>query len=245
MPHNPNSRKTPSPLLAFGAHPDDIEFGCGAVIAAESQAGRPVHLVVCSRGESGTNGTPEMRASETDAAARALGATLEFADLGGDAHFQIDSPRTILLAAILRRVRPSIVLAPTIVDNQHPDHAVLGKLVRDACRLARYGGVAELKNASPHAIDHLLFYAVSPDAEPEGAARILVDVSAPAALAAWQAAMAAHASQQQTRNYVDLQLARARLLGLRIGATHAVALFPNDPLVFDTLAALSRSSRRF
>ena len=43
------------PLLAFGAHPDDIEFGCGGVIAAEAWNGRAIHLVVCSRGESGSN----------------------------------------------------------------------------------------------------------------------------------------------------------------------------------------------
>jgi N-acetylglucosamine malate deacetylase 1 len=47
------------PLLAFGAHPDDIEFGCGGVIASETDRGRKVHFVVCSRGEAGTHGTPE------------------------------------------------------------------------------------------------------------------------------------------------------------------------------------------
>ena len=46
---------------------------------------------------------------------------------------------------IIRRVRPGIVLAPSLVENQHPDHARLGRLVRDAARLARYGGVEELR----------------------------------------------------------------------------------------------------
>jgi LmbE family N-acetylglucosaminyl deacetylase len=46
-----------APLLAFGAHPDDIEFAIGAVIAKETSAGRKVHFVVCSRGEAGTHGT--------------------------------------------------------------------------------------------------------------------------------------------------------------------------------------------
>ena len=50
-----------APLLAFGAHPDDIEFGCGGVIAAETQAGRKAHFVVCSRGEAASNGTPKRR----------------------------------------------------------------------------------------------------------------------------------------------------------------------------------------
>ena len=57
----PNSRPEPAPLLAFGAHPDDIEFGCGGVVARETRAGRPGPCVVCSRGESGSNGTPAER----------------------------------------------------------------------------------------------------------------------------------------------------------------------------------------
>jgi LmbE family N-acetylglucosaminyl deacetylase len=57
------------------------------------------------------------------------------------------------------------VLAPSVVENQHPDHARLGRMVRDAARLARYGGVKELR-LPPHAIGQLLFYAVTPEAEP-------------------------------------------------------------------------------
>src|ERR1700747_1189463 len=53
-----------APLLAFGAHPDDIEFGCGGIIASETHAGRKVHFVVCSRGEAGTYGTPGQRVAE-------------------------------------------------------------------------------------------------------------------------------------------------------------------------------------
>jgi hypothetical protein len=57
--------------------------------------------------------------------------------------------------------------------------------------------------------------------------------------------MEAHASQTSARNYVELQLARARLCGLCVGAGHAIALFPNDPLVLDSLASVSRGVRRF
>jgi hypothetical protein len=57
--------------------------------------------------------------------------------------------------------------------------------------------------------------------------------------------MEAHASQMAARNYVELQLARARLLGLRAGIGHAMALFPNDPLVVDSLAQIGGGARRF
>ena len=64
-------------------------------------------------------------------------------------------------------------------------------------------------------------------------------------LAAWAAAMGAHASQLATRNYVELQLARARVSGLRAGVAYAQALYPNDALVFASLDALVRSARQF
>jgi hypothetical protein len=74
---------------------------------------------------------------------------------------------------------------------------------------------------------------------------VLVDISKPAIIAAWTRAMEAHASQTAARNYVELQLARARLLGLRAGIGHAMALFPNDPLIVDSLARIGGGARRF
>ena len=71
-------------LLAFGAHPDDIEFGCGGVIARETLADRKVHFIVCSRGEAGTYGTPKQRSAEAKKSAALLGATIEFLELDGD-----------------------------------------------------------------------------------------------------------------------------------------------------------------
>jgi LmbE family N-acetylglucosaminyl deacetylase len=245
MKPTPKSRPEPAPLLAFGAHPDDLEFGCGGVIALESRAGRAVHLVLCSRGESGTNGTPEVRTAEAQTAAEHLGASVEFIELGGDAHFEESVAHVLTLAGLIRRLRPALLLAPSVVENQHPDHYKLGRMVRDAARLAPYGGVAELRGLAPHAVNHLLFYAVTAEAEPRDLAPVLIDISAPEVVAAWTAAMAAHVSQQQTRNYADLQLARARLHGSRCGVTHAQALFPNDPPVFGSLDPLTRAARRF
>ena len=71
------------------------------------------------------------------------------------------------------------MLAPSLVENQHPDHGRLGKLVRDAARLARFGGLKELRGSPPHAIKQLFFYAVTPEAEPTNITPILIDISAP------------------------------------------------------------------
>lgn len=235
----------PAPLLAFGAHPDDIEFGAGGIVAQETRAGRPARFVVCSRGEAGTHGTPAIRTREAKAAAKILGATIEFIALDGDAHLELKTAHALTLATIIRRVRPGIVLAPTVEPNQHPDHWRLGTLVRDATRLARYGGVPELRKLRPHTVGQLLFYALSPGGEPAGGTPVLIDLSAPEIIGTWTAAMEAHASQMKTRNYAGLQLARARVLGLDAGVTHAQALWPNDPLLVASLAPLAHGARRF
>lgn len=245
MKHTPSSPSKPAPLLAFGAHPDDIEFGCGGVIALETYAGRPAHFIVCSRGEAATHGTPAQRVAETKKAAALLGATLKFVELGGDAHFEVRARDVLKLARAVRQFRPGIVLAPSSVENQHPDHSRLGAMVHDAARLARYGGVKELKDLQPHAVGQLLLYAVTPEAEPSGVTPVLVDVSAPGILATWTAAMKAHASQTSALSYVELQLTRARLRGLRAGVGHAIALFPNEPLLIQSLAQLGRGARAF
>lgn len=235
MKPTPSPNRRTEPLLAFGAHPDDIELACGGVIAREVRSGRPAHFVVCSRGEAGSRGTPRIRTAEARRAAKILGATIEFVELDGDSHLELRARHAIALAGILRRVRPAVVLAPSTAENQHPDHAKLGCLVRDAARLARYGGLKELARRPPHSIRRLFFYAVTPGAEPPGVQPVLIDVSAPVVMEAWTSSMKAHASQVSARPYVELQLARARVRGMGAGVGHAIALFPGDPLVLGGL----------
>ena len=232
-------------LLAFGAHPDDIEFGCGGIVARETQAGRRAHFVVCSRGEAGTNGTPAERATEARRGAALLGASIEFIDLGGDAHFEIRVAHALKLAKLIRQHRPACILAPTPVANQHPDHAALGAMVRTAARLARYGGVKELRRQRPHAIGALLYYAIAVEGEPADQKPVFVDVSAAPVMQAWEKAMLAHATQAQTRRYAELQLARASVHGARCGVAAAIPLYPCDPVIVDSLAPLERTARRF
>ncbi len=102
-----------------------------------------------------------------------------------------------------------------------------------------------MQDQRPHAIEQLFFYAVTPEAEPKDITPVLIDISDAQVLSAWTASMEAHGSQAQARNYVELQLTRARLLGVRSGIGHALALFPNDPVVLDSLAQITLSARRF
>lgn len=72
---------------------------------------------------------------------------------------------------------------------------------------------------------------------------MIVDVSD--VFETWKAAMECHRSQMQTRNYVDLQIARARLLGEEIGVSHAMAVWANDPIRLEGITDLRASGRRY
>lgn len=243
-PTAPTSADPPWRILAVGAHPDDIEFGCGGILLGEAGRGAVISLVVCSRGESGTNGTPAEREAEARSAAEMLRAALEFLDFGGDAHIEALRAHALTLARCIRAFRPDFLLAPTPTPDQHPDHAVVGGLCRDAARLARYAGIAEMRDLLAHAVGRVYYYAVTPGAGMEsGGPGVRVDISAQ--FARWVELMECHRSQLRTRRYVDLQTTRARLLGLEAGVEYAQSLYYADPWLARSLTELPRSVRLF
>jgi bacillithiol biosynthesis deacetylase BshB1 len=233
-------------ILAVGAHPDDVEFGCGGILIKEISRGHAVTILNLTRGEAASSGTPEERRREAEAAAAVIGARLEIVDIGGDCHIDHRAESAVAIARVIRRVRPHIVLAPSPDENQHPDHAKAARLVRDAARLARYGGLSDLQSEEPHGIDALYFYDITGTGmatPPAGLGKIIIDVSG--VFATWKAAMVCHASQMRTRDYVELLIARSRALGAEIGVEHAMAVWANDPVRLEGLTDLAGSGRRF
>lgn len=239
------NQSTKRKILAIGAHPDDLEFGMGAVLLQEVAAGAECSLVITSRGEAGSSGTPEERETEAREAAAQLEAAgrIRFLDFGGDGQQAATPAHASELARVIREVRPSVVFAPSLCANQHPDHAAVGRTARDACRLARYGGLEPLRGLPKHAVDSLWFYAVTPTPEASLASAVLFDVSEQ--VDAWQALMGCHRTQLASRGYLDLQLSRARQLGLMAGCGHAIALWPNDPPVLRSIGPVAQTARGF
>ena len=227
-------------ILAVGPHPDDIEFGCAPILIKEAQRGSQVRMLVLSRGEAGSAGTPEAREQESRKAAGLMGATVEFLDFGGDCHLQYTPENAFRIAAEIRTFQPQIVLAPHPQENQHPDHAVAGKLVRDACRFARYGGLKELKSMPVHRVANLFFYNITQHLQKPD---IVIDISD--LIPEWEAVMNCHQSQVASKGYIDLQKSGARLLGLTIGTEYALGLFSSDPVRLETVSDVTLSSRNF
>jgi bacillithiol biosynthesis deacetylase BshB1 len=228
-------------ILAVGPHPDDVEFGCAPLLIQEVQKGHEARIIVVTKGEASSSGTPQERVAEAESAAGIIGASLEFLEMGGDCHLESTAPNRFRLARAIREFQPNIVLAPHPDPNQHPDHTVVSAMVRDATRLARYGGLEELKGLEPRAVDHLYYYSITQSfgQKPD----IVVDVSA--AHAKWVAAMACHKTQMRTRAYLELVESRAKALGAAIGTDYAVGLWVNDPICVGSISELGRSSRHY
>ncbi len=122
-------------ILAIGAHPDDVELGCGGTIAKLISQGKKVVIVDLTEGELGTRGTAETRADEANAAAKLLGISARENLKMKDGFLNNSELYQIKIVEKIRKYQPEIVLANAI-DDRHPDHAKGAKLVSDACFLA-------------------------------------------------------------------------------------------------------------
>ena len=109
-------------ILAFGAHPDDVELGCGATIAKEISLGKKVGIIDLTRGELGTRGSVDLRHEEATKAAEILGVcfreNLDFAD----GFFVNDKTHQLRIIEMIRKYQPEIVLCNAI-DDRHIDHS--------------------------------------------------------------------------------------------------------------------------
>ncbi len=228
-------------ILAIGAHPDDIEFGCGGLMIKEAEKGSQIKYVVCSLGEAGSSGTALGRKKESQDAAKLVGADIEFLNMGGDCNI-INSPKNgFKIAEIIRKFKPEIILAPLLTENQHPDHSAVARMTRDASRFARYGGLKELKKYPTHQIGALYYYrsAVDFESPPD----IIIDVTG--VHKKWVVAMECHKSQMKTKSYLELINTRAHALGKSIRTEYALALWSNDPIHLDNISDLTLSSRNY
>ena len=122
-------------ILAFGAHPDDVELGCGATIAKEISLGKKVGIIDLTRGELGTRGSADLRDKEAAISAKILGLSVR-ENLGfADGFFINDKNHQLEIIKIIRKYQPEIVLC-NAVDDRHIDHPKGSKLVSAACFLS-------------------------------------------------------------------------------------------------------------
>ncbi len=122
-------------ILAFGAHPDDVEISAAGTILKHIELGYKCGVVDLTQGELGTRGTGELRLQEAERAKTILGLSAR-ENLGlADGFFLNDKAHQLPIIEMIRKYQPEIVLANSVSDR-HPDHGKAAKLVADACFLS-------------------------------------------------------------------------------------------------------------
>lgn len=144
-------------LLAIAAHRDDVELTCGGALLAAAARGRVTGIVDLSQGESGTRGSADIRGAEAARAAAILGVSVR-ENLGLPDAGIVNTPESrAMLAGMIRRLKPRVVIAPSL-QGRHPDHIAAAQLVRDACFVA---GLAKVSPGIPPHRPHKVIHAVT------------------------------------------------------------------------------------
>ncbi len=121
--------------IAFGAHPDDVELGCGGTIIKLGAQGYKIGVVALTRGEMGTRGSAEIRAREFAAAARVMGVSMHKALDMPDGRVEPNWENKVKVIREIRAHQPRVVFAPYWVAR-HPDHEAASRIIREASYLA-------------------------------------------------------------------------------------------------------------
>ncbi len=119
-------------ILAFGAHPDDVELSCAGTLYKQKLSGNKIGIIDLTHGELGTRGTAEIRLKEARAAALILKADVREQLDFRDGFFMNDPEHQLKIIQKIRKYKPEIVIANAIHDR-HPDHGKGSNVVSDAC----------------------------------------------------------------------------------------------------------------
>jgi bacillithiol biosynthesis deacetylase BshB1 len=232
-------------ILAIGAHPDDVEVGVGGVLIRMREMGYRTGIVYLTQGEMGTGGTIKIRRKEAEDAARVMGADLLARhDLGDTKIFDTYKNRS-LVARVLRKYRPRIVLAPhwdghTGRRQSHADHIATGRIVLNAanlCRLKKFD-----RRSQPHEVRAIFHYFIPLGVTPT----FVVDITD--WYDRWLKALKAHRSQflnpKKTRDYLWSLETMARSFGALIGVKYAQGFVSSSPLHVGDLFAVTGPPRK-
>ena len=132
-------------ILAFAAHPDDVELACSGTLLKHHDLGYKIAIADLTRGELGTRGSAKMREQEANEALKLMGfEARENLELK-DGFFTIDEPTLLKVISVIRKYQPQIVFA-TAIQDRHPDHGRAAKLIAEAFFLSGLPKVETLLN---------------------------------------------------------------------------------------------------
>ena len=218
-------------ILAIGVHPDDVELGCSGTIIKEIKAGKKVGVIDLTQGELGSRGNVETRYQEAAKAAKTMGVHMRENLKMADGFFRNDEEHQRKLIIAIRKYRPEIILANSL-DDRHPDHGRAGKLTSDASFLSGLKKIITEEGGKPQEAwrpKYILHYIQDRYHEPD----VIIDITDEFdqrmdAVKAYttqfynpEANDDAPQTYISTPDFLDSVVARARMLGKKIGVKYA------------------------
>ncbi|MBI1780595.1 MAG: bacillithiol biosynthesis deacetylase BshB1 [Sphingobacteriales bacterium] len=234
-------------LLAIGVHPDDVELGCSGTIINEVKRGKKVGVVDLTQGELGTRGTIDTRYQEAAAAGIIMGISVRENLRMRDGFFVNDEAHQMQLIKIIRKYKPDVVIGNAVTDR-HPDHGRASKLIEDACF---YSGLAKVETTGDNGQPqekwrpaYVLHYIQDRYIEPH----LIIDITD--VFEQRMKAIEAYGTQFKANDkdgpqtyisspdFYESVIARARMLGKRIGVKYAEGFTSDKKIGIRSLDAL-------
>jgi bacillithiol biosynthesis deacetylase BshB1 len=135
-------------ILAFGAHPDDVELGCGGTLLSAVAEGKKVGIIDLTLGELGTRGTVAERVEEAKIAGQIIGAAHRENLAIPDGFFENNKANQLKVIEVIRKFQPEIILG-NAPEDRHPDHGRAAQLLEDACFLAGLAKIETFQDGKP------------------------------------------------------------------------------------------------
>ncbi len=236
-------------ILAIGVHPDDVELGCSGTLINEIKRGKKAGIIDLTQGELGTRGTIETRYEEASKAAMIMGVHVRENLKMRDGFFKNDEEHQLQLISAIRKYQPDIVIA-NVLHDRHPDHGRAGKMIADCCYLS---GLVKIETRDEKGDlqprwrpAYVLHYLQDWYHEPD----LLVDISD--VFDQRMEAVKAYGTQFHTSgesaegpqtyistpDFLESIVARARMLGKRIGVKYAEGFISEKKIGIRNLDAL-------
>jgi bacillithiol biosynthesis deacetylase BshB1 len=237
-------------ILAIGVHPDDVELGCSGTLINEIKRGKTTGIVDLTQGELGTRGSVETRYQESANAAKIIGAATRENLKMRDGFFCNDEGHQLKLIQTIRKYQPEIVIG-NILQDRHPDHGRAGHLISDACFLSGLSkiqtkdlnGNVQQKWRPKYFLQYMQDWYHEPD--------LLIDISdvfeqRMKAIEAYstQFYTSGNSDPEEPQTYISTPdflesiIARARMLGKRIGVKFAEGFITEKKIGIKNLDAL-------
>lgn len=216
-------------ILAIGAHPDDVELGCGATIAKEISLGKKVGILDLTRGELGTRGSAEIRDKEAMVSAKILGVAIRENLAFADGFFVNDKKHQLEIIKILRKYQPEIILC-NAVEDRHIDHQKGSNLVSNACFLSglrkietKINGESQTVWRPKHVYHYIQWKNIEPDfvVEVNDFLKVKIDAVKSYGSQFYDPNSKEPTSPIATKNFFDSITYRAQDLGRIIGVEYA------------------------